>query len=89
MLFEIDEFMDFFIAESRIDVSYNINGYETTLGICSNSSVLETVLSEWQQLKETTLKEPLKRKIIKQWQEDTLELYKNYKKEDIYDLPFN
>lgn len=89
MLFEIDEFMDFCIAESRINVSCNINGYETTLGICSDSPIFETVLSEWQQLKETTLQEPLKSKIIKQWQDDTLKLYKNYKKEDITELPFN
>lgn len=89
MLFEIDDFMDFCIAESRIDVSYDINGYVTTLGICSDSPVFEKILNEWQQLKETTLQEPLKSKIIKQWQDDTLKLYKDYKKEDITGLPFN
>lgn len=89
MLFEIDEFMNLNIEWYRADAPWGINGREDMPGICSYSTIFRKILNEWRQLKETTLEEPLKSKIIKQWQQDTLKLYKNCKKEDVTEYPYD
>lgn len=89
MLFEIDEFMNLNIEWYRVDAPWGINGHEDMPGICSYSTIFGKILNEWRQLKETTLEEPLKSKIIKQWQQDTLKLYKNCKKEDVTENPYD
>lgn len=46
-----------------------------------NIPVMETILTEWNDLKKSSIKEPLKSKIIKQWEESILQEYENYRKE--------